>query len=192
VEAILAQGCRERSAHPRTVGVQDAAFVISRESIVGFIPDVTHLAGVHLEWLWYALPILCAPEGWQTIHASAAETEQGVLLICGGSGSGKTTLLLRLLDTGRSCLFSEDIVLVDSERGLVRAWEHSLHLHPHQVPAGVDPRLTLDFTGKIPCCPQTHPCREVPSERSHGCSTPALGPGDASESRDPGLGFWIE
>jgi hypothetical protein len=43
VEALLAQGCRERAAYPRTVGVQDAAFVISRNSIVGFIPDTTHL-----------------------------------------------------------------------------------------------------------------------------------------------------
>ena len=35
VRAILAQGDRDRCAYPRTVGVQDAAFVVSRKSIVG-------------------------------------------------------------------------------------------------------------------------------------------------------------
>jgi len=148
-EAVLAQGGRERSAHPRTVGVQEAVFVISRNSIVGFVPDITHLGGVFLEWLWYALPICCAPEGWQTVHASVIETKQGALLICGGSGSGKTTLLLHLLGTGKGRLFTEDIALINSDRGVVRAWDRSLHLHPHQVPAGVDPGRTLDFCGKI-------------------------------------------
>jgi glycosyltransferase involved in cell wall biosynthesis len=149
VEAVVAQGCQDESACPRTVQVQDAAFVVSRNSIVGFIPDITHLGGVFLEWLWYALPIFCAPEGWQTVHASVIETEHGAVLICGGSGSGKTTLLLRLLEAGRGRLFTEDIALINSDRGVVRAWDRSLHLHPHQVPAGVDPGPTLDFCGKI-------------------------------------------
>lgn len=109
VEAVLAQGYRERSAYPRTVQVQDAAFVVSRNSIVGFIPETTHVGGVLLEWLWYALPICCAPEGWQAIHASVIGTEQGALLICGGSGSGKTTVVLHLLETERGSLFSEDV-----------------------------------------------------------------------------------
>ncbi len=149
VEAVLAQGYRERSAYPRTVQVQDAAFVVSRNSIVGFIPETTHVGGVLLEWLWYALPICCAPEGWQAIHASVIGTEQGALLICGGSGSGKTTVVLHLLETERGSLFSEDVALVNADRSVVRAWDQSLHLHPHQVPAGFDPGLTLDFTGKI-------------------------------------------
>ena len=149
VEAVLSRGCRERDACPRTVQVQDGAFVISRHSIVGFVPESTHVGGVLLEWLFYALPICCAPEGWQAVHASAVETDRGAVLICGGSGSGKTTLLLQLLERGQGGLFSDDVVLVNSERGLVRAWEHSLHLHPQQVPAGVNPGVTLDFTGKL-------------------------------------------
>ena len=128
--------------------MQDGAFVVSRGSIVGFVSDTTHLGGVFLEWLWCALPILCAPDGWQVVHASAVEAERGVVLICGGSGSGKTTRVLKLLEQG-GMLFSEDIVLVNREKCLVRAWEQSLHLHPHQIPADVDPGLTVDFAGKI-------------------------------------------
>jgi len=148
VEAVLTEGNRARDANPRMVQVQDAAFIVSRNSIEGFVLEITHLGGVFLEWLWYALPILCAPDGWQVVHASAVETERGVMLICGGSGFGKTTLLLKQLEQGGK-LFSEDIVLLNSESGLVRAWEQSLHLHPHQISADVDPGLTVDFTGKV-------------------------------------------
>ena len=149
VEAVLVEGHREKDANPRTVQVQDGAFVVSRGSIVGSVSETTHLGGVFLEWLWYALPIFCAPDGWQVVHASVIETDQGALLICGGSGSGKTTLLLHLLEAERGRLFSEDIALINSDRRVLRAWDQCLHLHPHQVPTGIDPEPTLDFTGKI-------------------------------------------
>lgn len=69
--------------------------------------------------LWW----LCLARGSQVIHASAVETQHGVLAFAGATGGGKTTLAAELLRRGYS-LFSDDVLVLEREPG------HALVAHP--------------------------------------------------------------
>ncbi len=155
-EAIVEEFAKAHQAqaaadsNPRLVRVAGAAFLVSRDQVVGLVPDHGHLCGAVLDWLWVALPVFCAPEGWEAIHAAAVVQGDTAYLIAGESGSGKTEVLLRLCRQGAEFL-ADDICLIHGATGHLAGWGRDLHLGYGQAKdwASEVPRGTVDFCGKI-------------------------------------------
>ena len=133
--------------YPRTVYVERSRFVISRDRIEGEVPRDLPAPGILIAWLWGALPILCAPEGWECLHAAAVETDGEATLIVGGHDTGKTTAALDFM-TGGAHQFADDRVLVNGE-GIARAWSALLHADPRTAQLLTGQALTQDAFGKV-------------------------------------------
>ncbi len=71
------------------------------------------------------LSLLC---GREALHASAAESPLGAVLIAGPSGSGKSTLAAELVGRGWP-LFSDDVVVLENVDGAVRAYPGTPHMN---------------------------------------------------------------
>jgi len=134
-------------ARPRTIRVADSVFEIDRDSIRGIVPRESVHKGVVLEWLWYALPICCAPDGWEALHAAAVERGGRAVLFGGGSDARKTTRALRGMQAGDARFLADDIVLLNRS-GLVRGWDTTLHIHPGRAGMVGTEGSTFDSAGK--------------------------------------------
>ena len=152
VQRIADRGDTNPDAMPRRVRVADSIFDVYRDRIEGIVPRESVHRGVVLEWLWYALAVCCAPDGWECFHASAVEREGTAAIFSGGSYSGKTTRALRAVEAGARFL-SDDIVLLNAA-GRVRGWDTTWHLQPDQARrVGGDNLPTCDFAGKVRVAP---------------------------------------
>ena len=145
-------------AYPREVFIEGARFTLWRDRIEGRVPRDLVQSGLVIEWLWYALAVCCAPEGWECVHAAAVEQDRGVCLIFGESGQGKTRTAVDMLTSGWR-FFADDVVLVDAEGKVARGWGNTLHVDPRTAQQLGHDSLTLDFCGKIQMPPPTKSVR---------------------------------
>lgn len=134
-------------AYPRTVYVDRCRFTLWKDRIEGEVSRKMWTAGVVVAWLWGGLPIICAPDGWECVHAAAVDTDNGIVLIAGAHDTGKTTTALDLI-AGGGRMFSDDRVLVN-RYGMARAWSTLLHADPRTAQALTGEVHTLDAFGKV-------------------------------------------
>lgn len=107
-DQLLAYGDRARfhlSADLRTVGCA-----------IGDEADPHGLRFLLDTVLWW----VCLTRGFQVVHASAVESEVGVLAFAGATGGGKTSLAAELLRRG-CLLFSDDVLVLERRDGTMIA-----------------------------------------------------------------------
>ena len=74
----------------------------------------------HDHWHWqrfltgHVLPLAALLRGFEVFHASAVETDAGVIAFVGGSGAGKSSLALALVTRGAG-LFTDDVLVLRPE-----------------------------------------------------------------------------
>lgn len=79
----------------------------------------------------FAQPIVLQALGYETLHASAVRTRDGVLAFCGVSGAGKSTLAYALgRRAGIDQVADDALVIVDAARGLVQPLPFEPRLRP--------------------------------------------------------------
>jgi glycosyltransferase involved in cell wall biosynthesis len=190
IEAFAASHDAVVSAPQRMVRVMDGAFLLSRAGITGLVPERSYYAGTILDWLWLAIPVLYAPDGWEAIHAAAVAQGDNATLIVGRSGSGKTTVLLEFLRRG-AALVSDDLVLVNGAARTARGWDLTLHMAPSDVGDLAPLSSVVDFAGKVRLFPDRF--RQAPS-RDLAISRVVCLSDDPRAARHDGWGFdtaWV-
>jgi glycosyltransferase involved in cell wall biosynthesis len=140
------EGPTDPDACPRRVDIESCKFLISRDAIIGILPHTTLVYGWVRHWLWYAVAFLCAPDGWEAVHAAAVVKDGEATLIMGRPGAGKSTTALRLLRGGYRFL-SDDLVLLNRERR-ARGWGVSMNLCPDTAETVHQDTICLDNLGK--------------------------------------------
>lgn len=73
------------------------------------------------------LALVALARGFEALHAGAVETAAGVVAIVAPSGAGKSTLAAELVRRGHR-LFADDVLVLESTAGRVRAHPASPHL----------------------------------------------------------------
>ena len=92
-----------------------------RSSDVVAIPDADAVdARVRDAYHRNVLPLVLQLRGHEALHASAVETEDGLLVLCGVSGAGKSTFADRLARRGYPA-WADDAVVLDLDRDDVAA-----------------------------------------------------------------------
>lgn len=135
-------------SYPRRLYVEGCEFVISRDRIDGRVPQNSAQVGLILEYIWYALPVFCCPNGWEAVHAAAVESDRGATLIFGASGAGKTRAAIDMMQTGWR-YFADDVVLVNAEGTQARGWDNTLHVDPRTAKEAGWNAFHLDWCGKM-------------------------------------------
>jgi len=174
-------------AYPRTVYPWDKSkFTLWKDRIEGQVAKNLAMPGILVAWLWGGIPILLAPERWECLHASAVDTEAGVIIIAGSHGSGKTSVAVDLMASGAS-MFSDDRVLVNGQ-GVARAWSTLLHADPRTAQVLTGAHHALDGYGKAWIAPPSTSTRnEAPIAKVYNC-------GGEMPLRDDGPGWdsaWV-
>ena len=179
-------------AYPRTVHVEWSRWTLWRDRIEGEVSSKAPAPGILVAWLWGGLPIFCAPEGFECLHAAAVDTDEGVVLIVGAHDTGKTTTALDLM-AGGAHMFADDRVLVNGE-GEVRAWSALLHADGRTAQELTGQIHTLDAFGKVWIAPPSPAVRNqahLAQVYTTGGSRPLQddGPGwDSAWVNDYGIG----
>jgi len=140
-------------AYPRRLCVMGCEFIVSRDAIRGVVPQNVLHVGLVVEWLWYALAVLCCPDGWEAVHAAAVETDEGATLVFGAPGAGKTYTVLEMMAQRNVRYFSDDIVLVSADGAQARGWDNTLHVDTAVAARMGRTAPHIDFCGKVRILP---------------------------------------
>lgn len=76
------------------------------------------------------LPNVSIAHGYEALHASAVETERGVVALAASSGSGKSTLALELVRRGLPLFADDTVVLGRGPDGAVEAYPSAPFVNP--------------------------------------------------------------